>query len=171
MISRFSQYWAVVSATCNFRKIQFSVEWLAGCYTANCDDRTYTTLCPKSPSVRGFVASLPVHLLFKYVENNAFTRVRQFKCRIAAMPRPVRTFWWRFCVVNLPLLHFCWYKSICHRTESDLFLFSFKHIHFYQARILCFVVENFGSVMVGIWNMTVIVMYQIPTMTVATQLV
>ena len=24
-------------------------------------------LCPKSPSVRGFVASLPVHLLFKYV--------------------------------------------------------------------------------------------------------
>ena len=27
LISRFSQYWAVVSATCNFRKIQFSVEW------------------------------------------------------------------------------------------------------------------------------------------------
>ena len=25
------------------------------------------TLCPKSPSVRGFVASLPVSLLFKYV--------------------------------------------------------------------------------------------------------
>ena len=28
LISRFSQYWAVVLATCNFRKIQFSVEWL-----------------------------------------------------------------------------------------------------------------------------------------------
>ena len=28
LISRFSQYWAAVSATSNFRKIQFSVEWL-----------------------------------------------------------------------------------------------------------------------------------------------
>ena len=29
-------------------------------------------LCRKSPSVRGFVASLPVRLLFKYLPNNAF---------------------------------------------------------------------------------------------------
>ena len=26
-------------------------------------------LCPKSPSVRGFVASLPVRLLFKYLSH------------------------------------------------------------------------------------------------------
>ena len=29
-------------------------------------------LCPKSPSVRGLVAPLPVRLLFKYLSNNAF---------------------------------------------------------------------------------------------------
>ena len=32
-------------------------------------------------------------------------------------------FWWRFCVANLALWYFCWYKGFCHRTESDLFLF------------------------------------------------
>ena len=31
-----------------------------------------TPLCPKSPSMRGFVASLPVRLLFKYPPHNAF---------------------------------------------------------------------------------------------------
>ena len=32
----------------------------------------FISLCPKSPSVRGFVASLPVRLLFKYLSHNAF---------------------------------------------------------------------------------------------------
>ena len=30
------------------------------------------------------------------------------------------------CVVTLPFWHFCWCRGFCHRTESDLFLFSFK---------------------------------------------
>ena len=29
------------------------------------------------------------------------------------------------CVVTLPFWHFCWCRSFCHRTESDLFLFLF----------------------------------------------
>ena len=33
------------------------------------------SLCPKSPSVQGFVASLPVRLLFKYLSHNAFCPV------------------------------------------------------------------------------------------------
>ena len=45
------------------------------------------TLCPKRPSERGSVASLPVRLLLKYVHvsNNAFYLVSspQFKCRIS----------------------------------------------------------------------------------------
>ena len=28
------------------------------------------------------------------------------------------------CVVTLPFWHFCWCRGFCHRTESDLFLFS-----------------------------------------------
>ena len=32
----------------------------------------FKTLCPKSPSVRGIVAFLPVPLLFKYLSHNAF---------------------------------------------------------------------------------------------------
>ena len=27
-------------------------------------------------------------------------------------------------IVKLPVLHFCWYKGFCHRTDSYLFLFS-----------------------------------------------
>ena len=33
---------------------------------------TINTLCPKSPSVRGLVACLPVRLLFKSTKHNAF---------------------------------------------------------------------------------------------------
>ena len=39
-----------------------------------------------------------------------------------------RTYWWRLCVVMLPFRHFCWYKSFCHRNESDLFIFFLKFI-------------------------------------------
>ena len=28
------------------------------------------------------------------------------------------------CVVTLPFSHVCWYRGFCHRTESDLFLFT-----------------------------------------------
>ena len=35
----------------------------------------YILLCPKSPSMRGFVVSLPVRLLFKYLSHNAFCPV------------------------------------------------------------------------------------------------
>ena len=34
---------------------------------ANMKVHRWIALCPKSPSARGFVASLPVHLLFRYV--------------------------------------------------------------------------------------------------------
>ena len=34
------------------------------------------------------------------------------------------TFYAVFCVVTLPFWHFCWCREFCHRTESDLFLFS-----------------------------------------------
>ena len=34
------------------------------------------------------------------------------------------TFWWRFCFAALSIWHFCLYKGFCHRTESDLLLFS-----------------------------------------------
>ena len=46
--------------------------------------------CFKSPSVRGFVACLPVRLLFKSIKHNAFYPVlsTQFKCRNAAMTKP-----------------------------------------------------------------------------------
>ena len=40
------------------------------------------TLCPKSPSVRGFIASLTVRLLFKYLSHNAFYPIH---CRNAAL--------------------------------------------------------------------------------------
>ena len=32
-----------------------------------------------------------------------------------------RSFWWHFCVVTLPVWHFCWYRGLCHRSKSDLF--------------------------------------------------
>ena len=38
------------------------------------------TLCPKSPSVRGFFASLPVRLLFKYLPHNGF-------CPVSSLPQ------------------------------------------------------------------------------------
>ena len=41
---------------------------------------TMITLCLKSPSVRGFVASLPVRLLFKYLPHNAF-------CPVSSLPQ------------------------------------------------------------------------------------
>ena len=60
---------------------------------------SYTSLCNKSPSVQGFVASLPVRLLFKYVKNNALCPVSsaQLKCRIAAMTKPDKM----HCVVGI----------------------------------------------------------------------
>ena len=33
------------------------------------------------------------------------------------------TFWWRVCVVTLPLWHFRWYRGFCCRTDSDRFYF------------------------------------------------
>ena len=47
------------------------------------------TLCPKSPSVLGFVACLPVRLLFKSISHHAFYPVSstQFKCCIATMTK------------------------------------------------------------------------------------
>ena len=52
--------------------------------------------------MRGFVASLPVRLLFKYVfilKKNALCPVSsaQFKCRIAAMTKPDKM----HCVVDM----------------------------------------------------------------------
>ena len=47
---------------------------LADVLTVQANNITVTPF-PKSPSVRGFFASLPVHLLFKYLPNNAFYRV------------------------------------------------------------------------------------------------
>ena len=37
-----------------------------------------------------------------------------------------RTFWWHFCChfASKPVWNFCRCKGFCHRTESDLFLFS-----------------------------------------------
>ena len=48
------------------------------------------TLCPKSPSVRGLVACLPVRVLFKSTKHNAFYPVYsiQIICRIAVMTKP-----------------------------------------------------------------------------------
>ena len=49
-------------------------------------------MCPKSPSVRGFVASLPLRLLFESIlhKHNALDPVssNQFICRMAAMTKP-----------------------------------------------------------------------------------
>ena len=39
-----------------------------------------STLCSKSPSVRGFVVSLPVRLLFKYLPHNTF-------CPVSSLPQ------------------------------------------------------------------------------------
>ena len=39
------------------------------------------------------------------------------------------------CVVTLPFRHFCWCRGFCHRTESDLFLFSYCLLTF----ISCYV--------------------------------
>ena len=49
--------------------------------------------------MQGFVASLPVRLLFKYVYNNVLCLVSsaQFKCRIAAMTKPDKI----HCVVDI----------------------------------------------------------------------
>ena len=53
----------------------------------NCCKNINVSLCPKSPSARGFVACLPDRLLFKSIENNTFYPVSstQFTCRIATM--------------------------------------------------------------------------------------
>ena len=43
-----------------------------------------------------------------------------------------------FCVVTLPIWHFCWYKGFCHRTESDLFFFSLAFLVFVNCPPWCF---------------------------------
>ena len=45
-------------------------------------------MCPKGPSVRGFVASSPVRLLYVTYKTMHYVSSAQLKCRIAAMTKP-----------------------------------------------------------------------------------
>ena len=42
------------------------------------------------------------------------------------------------CVATLPLGHFCWYRGFCHRTGSDLLLFVFVILSYFNAISLDF---------------------------------
>ena len=100
----------------------------------------------KIPPVEGFLLFLsgtargclvlPFVLLFIYVSNNEVTWGPSVESRqtnlslgwynvisLSRLP-PRLVFWWRFCVVTLILGFFCRCRGFCHRTESDLFLFT-----------------------------------------------
>ena len=40
----------------------------------------------------------------------------------------IEVFWWRFYVVTMFLGYFCGCRGVCHRTESDLFIFVFAYV-------------------------------------------
>ena len=61
----FSNCWLILATA----KFDFS---MAKLFQPSLNSTLAISLCPKSPSVRGFVTSLPVRPLFKYLSHNAF---------------------------------------------------------------------------------------------------